>query len=128
MKNLRKNLLGLGFGVGGGGGGGTEEAGGGGGVRGTFSIGIVVELGVAGVGGVFELNEVATGPSGGGTEVPALAEPGKITGFESAILGFLTSAKLLYIVDYCQQLFCHSIDNVEASRAHTMLPEPTRLA
>lgn len=87
MKNLRKNLLGLGFGDGGGGGGGTEEAGGGG-VRGTFSIGIVVELGVAGVGGVFEFNEVATGPAGGGTEVPALADPGKTTGFESAMLGF----------------------------------------
>ncbi len=91
VKNLRKNLRRL---RGGGGGGGAEVAGGGG-LRGTLSAGIVVELGVAGVGGILEFKEVATGPGGGGTEVLALAEPGSTAGFESAILGFLSSAKPL---------------------------------
>ena len=84
-KVLRKNFL-FGFGVGGGGGvdaGGTVVLGGGG-VRGTFCAGIVeAEVGVAGVG--FELNEVATKPGGGGSEVLALADPGRTIGFESEI-------------------------------------------
>ena len=88
-KVLRKIFL-LGFGAGGGGGGvdagGAVWPGGGGGVRGTFCAGIVVELvGVAGV--TFELVDVATVPGGGGSEVLALADPGRTIGFESEIVG-----------------------------------------
>lgn len=66
-----------------------------GGVRGTFSGGIVEpDSGVAGVGETFELREVATGPTGGGSFVLALADPGRTIGLESEILGL--SAYRLY--------------------------------
>lgn len=107
VKNLRKNFL-LGFGVGGGGGGGGPVAVGGavwtlplwgGGLRGAFDGRMVEpELGVAGVGwgaASFELDVSATRPGGAGSEVVALADPGSTAGFESAILGFLSSAYLL---------------------------------
>jgi hypothetical protein len=78
---LRKNLRG--FGVGG---GGMEAVGGGGDVlTGSFWAGMVAELGVVGVVAVLELNGVATGDAG---EVVELAEPGRTTGFESAMVGF----------------------------------------
>ena len=104
MTNLRKNLL-LGFGVRGG--GVVEEAvevggavgtlpPGGGGVRGTFEGGIAeLELGVAGAGegpASLELDVSATRPGGAGSDVLALADPGRTAAFESAILGFLSSA------------------------------------
>jgi hypothetical protein len=80
---LRKNFL-LGFGAGGGGdAGGTVELGGGG-VRGIFCAGMVEEVvGLAGVG--FELVDVATEPGGSGSDVLALADPGRTVGFESEI-------------------------------------------
>lgn len=94
MKNLLKNFLGF---LGGGGGGGVVEAGGGvaftsegvGGIRGTLWAGIVdVEVGVAGVGVFsFALKEVATGPTGSGSFVLELAEPGRTIGLESEMLG-----------------------------------------
>jgi hypothetical protein len=96
MKVLRKIFL-LGFGAGGCGGveaGGALWGGGGGGVRGTFCAGIVVdEVGVAGV--TFELVDVATVPGGAGSDVLALADPGRTAGFESEMVGL--SAYPLYI-------------------------------
>ena len=95
-KVFRKNLL-FGFagrvGDGGGGGEGLDDVGivelGGGGVRGTLSAGIVrVVVGVAGVG--FELSDVATEPGGSGSEVLALADPGRTIGLESEIEGLST--------------------------------------
>lgn len=96
------------WGGGGGGGGGVEpvDVGGAawtllgdGGVNGTFSVGIVVlEVGVAGVGGVRiseELVDVATGPGGGGSEVDGLADPGRTAVLESLMLGLVESAKVL---------------------------------
>ncbi len=88
MKNVRKNLL-LGFGRGGGGVDPVDDGGAvctlplGGGVRGTFCGGILDrELGVAGVG---------CPPTGAADEV-ALFDPGRTEGFESEMLGLLTSA------------------------------------
>jgi hypothetical protein len=63
-----------------------EAVGGGGDVfTGSFWAGMVAELGVVGVVAVLELNGVATGDAG---EVVELAEPGRTTGFESAMVGF----------------------------------------
>lgn len=45
-----------------------------------------------------ELGLVFTGPGGRGSFVAVLADPGSTTGFESAIVGFLVSAKALYKV------------------------------
>lgn len=88
VKNLRSLLFGLGGGGDGGGGEPEVVFPGGGGVRGTFCGGIVEAEGVDGVGdAAFEFNEVATGPGGGGSFVLALAEPGRTTGVESAMLG-----------------------------------------
>lgn len=88
VKNRRKNLRFFGLGAGVGGGGGTEavEEGGGGGVKGIGWVvfpGVVV-AGVAGVG--------ATCPGGSGSDVLVLADPGSTADFESAILGFFSSA------------------------------------
>jgi hypothetical protein len=51
---------------------------------------------VAGVGdaavAIFELDVSATRPGGSGWEAVALADPGRTIGFESAILGFVSSA------------------------------------
>jgi hypothetical protein len=96
-KVLRKIFL-LGLEAGGcgdvGAGGVLWGGGGGGGVRGTFCAGMVVdEVGVAGV--TFELVDVATVPGGAGSDVLALADPGRTTGFESEMLGL--SAYPLYI-------------------------------
>jgi hypothetical protein len=101
---LRKNLL---FGLGGAGGGGGADAGGtvelgGGGVRGTFSAGIVdAVVGVAGVIG-FELGDVATEPGGGGSDVAALAEPGRTTGFEFVIEALSAYPLYFYIKSACK--------------------------
>ena len=67
-----------------GGGGPGDLTPGGGGVRGTFSAGIVEEVGVAGVGAVFG---VTTAPGGNGSDVAALADPGSTGDLESVILG-----------------------------------------
>jgi hypothetical protein len=57
---------------------------------------MVEPVGVAGVGdaavAIFELDVSATRPGGSGWEAVALADPGRTIGFESAILGFFSSA------------------------------------
>ena len=92
MKKLRKNLRGFRAG----GGSGLEVGGGGGGVKGTFCGGIVdSDKGVVGeeVGPVtVELDEVFTGPGGGGSGVLALADPGRTAGLGLLMLGLLMSA------------------------------------
>lgn len=81
----KKRLFGFGGGFDDGGGGPGILTPGGGGVRGTFSAGIVLEVGVAGV-GACEFG-VTTVPGGNGSDVAGLADPGSTTGLESGILG-----------------------------------------
>jgi hypothetical protein len=86
VKNLRKNRRGFGFAAGGGSGGVAAggAVGGLGGRRGTLSAGIVVEVGVAGVGGVgVAVLAVTTGPCGNGSDVAGLADPGSTGGVGS---------------------------------------------
>jgi hypothetical protein len=91
MRNLR--ILLFGFGCGGGGGVELGDVGGpvltlpgGGGVRGTLCGGIVeADDGVDGV--AVKLGGFATAPWGAGSLVLELAEPGRTTGLESAMLG-----------------------------------------
>jgi hypothetical protein len=76
----------------------TLLAGAGGGTRGTLVGGIEgFEFVVVGDVPVTEaLGAGTTRPGGAGSFVAELADPGRTTGRESLMLGFLTSAKALY--------------------------------